>query len=147
MASVKLYSPHFYLITSVSFVRAWRAAVPGVTKNRTRLSDWAELKLILPVWKTHTIQFLLSYFPNSDVFYINLSTVHVLIISHLGGKCLSVPLSMYQHCVIRCYGKSCRPARYSFLIWLLLLCLGQKGLIQCCSQSVAIDLFLHLWIL
>ena len=29
---------------------AWRAAVHGVTKNRTRLSDWTELN-----WKAHVI--------------------------------------------------------------------------------------------
>ena len=30
---------------------AWRAAVPGVTKPRTRLSDWTELKCVQWKWK------------------------------------------------------------------------------------------------
>ena len=40
---------------------AWRAAVHGVTKSRTRLSDWTELNINLPrvalsnFWCTHTI--------------------------------------------------------------------------------------------
>ena len=29
---------------------AWRAAILGVTKSRTQLSDWTELKQVLSVW-------------------------------------------------------------------------------------------------
>ena len=33
----------------------WRAAIHGVTKSRTRLSDWTELKAQMTYWYTHKI--------------------------------------------------------------------------------------------
>ena len=30
---------------------AWRAAIHGVTKSQTRLSDWTELKVLVLLWK------------------------------------------------------------------------------------------------
>ena len=38
---------------------AWRAAVHGVTKSRTRQSDWTELNNILPLIITHTDKYFL----------------------------------------------------------------------------------------
>ena len=42
----------------------WRAAVPGVTKSRTRLSDWTELKLtyprVAPIFLSQVINALLK---------------------------------------------------------------------------------------
>ena len=34
---------------------AWRAAIHGVTKSRTRLSDWSELNWMIPKLLTHTL--------------------------------------------------------------------------------------------
>ena len=48
---------------------AWRAAVHGVTKSRTQLSDWTELKTqvhTLPKFITHHIESILFTIMNSD---------------------------------------------------------------------------------
>ena len=43
---------------------AWRAAVPGVAKNQTRLNDWTELKLYkLPFFFNHEIRITLKLSP------------------------------------------------------------------------------------
>ena len=40
---------------------AWRAAIHGVTKSRTRLSDWTELNWT-ELWDLHVIEFKCEYF-------------------------------------------------------------------------------------
>ena len=57
---------------------AWRVAIHGVTKSRTRLSNWTELIFLLPLSVKKDKSFLKSrYFPN---------------LSHFGRYCFSMPI-------------------------------------------------------
>ena len=42
---------------------AWRAAIHGVAKSRTRLSDWTELNMVLIVIQPHKSTEMLSFPP------------------------------------------------------------------------------------
>ena len=58
---------------------AWRAAIHGVAKSRTRLSDWTELKV-------HNY--------NSDLFIFSVLSCFALCILTLYGE-LHMPLGLY----------------------------------------------------
>ena len=49
---------------------AWRAAVHGVTKSRTRLNDWIELTLLrIKIMANHYLSKAAQYFKDLDIYY------------------------------------------------------------------------------
>ena len=53
---------------------AWRAAVHGVTKSPTRLSDWTELKMWKDRKKNHCSVSFYSIFSSHAVYYLRISS-------------------------------------------------------------------------
>ena len=67
---------------------AWRALIHGITKSRTRLSNWTELNVFISI---PISQFIPSYHPwvHTSVLYVCISTLKKFLIS-------LIPLSMFS---------------------------------------------------
>ena len=68
---------------------AWRAAIHGVTKSRTRLSDWSDLITLRKIRTSTSLQFIKKYILNGKkLMHIYLPTsvsqlIHFMLIYHI----------------------------------------------------------------
>ena len=77
---------------------AWHAAVHGVTKSRTRLSNWTKLN-----WELIILEWILSSFQTADYFYIKkgrkkahfMSVESMMPSNHLILCCTLLPPSVF----------------------------------------------------
>ena len=67
---------------------AWCVAIHGVTKSRTRLSDWTELN-----WNT--------WYTNK--YKYNMNILHIHKISNLSSLCVSTTLACFSLILLTCY--------------------------------------------
>ena len=68
---------------------AWHAAIHGVTKSRTRLSDWAELNWYL-LWRNISLGLLLTFWLGCSFFcYVkSIASVNLLCDTGTSAQCL-----------------------------------------------------------
>ena len=111
---------------------AWRAAIHGVAKNRTRLSDWTERVHPVRSWM-FTRKFVSSFF-----FFFLLSTQTIACDTHLSTSCFSrLIIHLAYHSTL-----GYKEHSYSFYICILFHSLGVLWFIELLFFLWAFELIL-----